>query len=502
MSFIQNFFTSRDNHADGNSYVGQQDRLWYNPVTNSIRVSDGVTPGGKTIDLDLGANATFDIATANTVITKTMYANAGTVYGELIVHGNISPATANTIGGIKPGPGVNISNQGVLTIDTANLPLSFGNFTATDNILSIVNVDQNMILETRGNAEIQMVGNIGFYKTFGSSPSGKYFSATSDGQVSIIVPAVDPTAGAVNIIGSTSGAAQSPINTGTMLQITGQNNLVSRLYNDSINNYSVWIGRRYNGTALAPTPVLAGESITRFGATTYTSANTFTPLGVGRFDFIALEDQTANAQGSAVVLSLMPVGSTVITTVATWTVANGMIGNVTGNLVGNTVNVSANVSAGNLVTTGKLSVTGNANIGNVGATSFVTAGSTINADISTGSVIAGNVFRYNVAQNNGTVTQLTDKSTTVTCNGRTGQITTAASSIAKGGAVTFTVTNSAITAVTDVPVVVLQGGATANSYAISVTRVQIGSFNITISNNGTGALADTLVINFAVIKVS
>lgn len=46
MSFIQQFFTSRDNNADGATFVGQQDRLWWNPDTNSIYVSDGVTPGG------------------------------------------------------------------------------------------------------------------------------------------------------------------------------------------------------------------------------------------------------------------------------------------------------------------------------------------------------------------------------------------------------------------------------------------------------------------------
>lgn len=46
MASIQNFFTSRDNNTTANVYVGQLDRLWYDPVTNSIYVSDGVTPGG------------------------------------------------------------------------------------------------------------------------------------------------------------------------------------------------------------------------------------------------------------------------------------------------------------------------------------------------------------------------------------------------------------------------------------------------------------------------
>jgi hypothetical protein len=45
-SWVQNFFTSRDNNADGTTIVGQTDRLWYDPTTNTIRISDGVTPGG------------------------------------------------------------------------------------------------------------------------------------------------------------------------------------------------------------------------------------------------------------------------------------------------------------------------------------------------------------------------------------------------------------------------------------------------------------------------
>jgi hypothetical protein len=45
-NYIQNFMTSRDNNAYGPTFVGQEGRLWYNPVTNAIYVSDGVTPGG------------------------------------------------------------------------------------------------------------------------------------------------------------------------------------------------------------------------------------------------------------------------------------------------------------------------------------------------------------------------------------------------------------------------------------------------------------------------
>jgi hypothetical protein len=58
MPSIQNFFTSRDNNANASTYVGQLDRLWYDPLTNTIYVSDGVTPGGIAVSGGGGGNGT------------------------------------------------------------------------------------------------------------------------------------------------------------------------------------------------------------------------------------------------------------------------------------------------------------------------------------------------------------------------------------------------------------------------------------------------------------
>jgi hypothetical protein len=44
--YIQNFFTSRDNNANASTYVGQEGRLWWDPISNGIYYSDGNTPGG------------------------------------------------------------------------------------------------------------------------------------------------------------------------------------------------------------------------------------------------------------------------------------------------------------------------------------------------------------------------------------------------------------------------------------------------------------------------
>jgi hypothetical protein len=58
MSFIQQFFTSRDNNANAETFVGQQGRLWWDPVTNQIYSSDGSTPGGIPLAGGGGGNGT------------------------------------------------------------------------------------------------------------------------------------------------------------------------------------------------------------------------------------------------------------------------------------------------------------------------------------------------------------------------------------------------------------------------------------------------------------
>ena len=65
MSFIQNLFTSRDNNAEGNTFVGQQDRIWWNPDTNAFYYSDGNTAGG--IPIGSGTGTGIPIGPINSV---------------------------------------------------------------------------------------------------------------------------------------------------------------------------------------------------------------------------------------------------------------------------------------------------------------------------------------------------------------------------------------------------------------------------------------------------
>lgn len=99
----------------------------------------------------------------------------------------------------------------------------------------------------------------------------------------------------------------------------------------------------------------------------------------------------------------------------------------------------------------------------------------------------------------GTVTQGTSKSTAVTLDKLTGQITTHNANLTAGSEVAFTVNNSQVAA-TDIIVANIASGGTSASYALAVTAVAAGSFELTLTNLSAGTLGEALVINYAVIK--
>ena len=98
-----------------------------------------------------------------------------------------------------------------------------------------------------------------------------------------------------------------------------------------------------------------------------------------------------------------------------------------------------------------------------------------------------------------TVTQATNKSTGVTLNTESGQITMNNAALADAAEVSFTVTNSKIAA-TDVGVACHGSAVTAGAYIVSANAIAAGSFAITVSNVSGGALSEAIVINFVALK--
>jgi len=124
---IRKFRASRVNNTTANVYVGQPGDMFYDPLTGQMKISDGTTPGGH--------------------------------YVTLVV------ATSTQVGGIKAGPGANVSSDGTLTIDTAGLPLSIGDLDIFGSNISTVNANENLNLLSNGTGAVNIVGNLHVHTT-------------------------------------------------------------------------------------------------------------------------------------------------------------------------------------------------------------------------------------------------------------------------------------------------------------------------------------------------
>jgi hypothetical protein len=98
----------------------------------------------------------------------------------------------------------------------------------------------------------------------------------------------------------------------------------------------------------------------------------------------------------------------------------------------------------------------------------------------------------------GTITQATNKSTAVTLDSPSGQITLNGDALAADTTVSFTLTNSSITA-NDVLILNHLSAGTAGSYLLNA-QAAAGSASINVRNITAGSLSEAIVIGFAVIK--
>lgn len=102
------------------------------------------------------------------------------------------------------------------------------------------------------------------------------------------------------------------------------------------------------------------------------------------------------------------------------------------------------------------------------------------------------------------VTQATNRTTGVTINSLSGQITTNNASLAAETGAVFTVTDNTVVA-DDVVLVAIAGGSNGGNTTATVTTISAGSFQITVANqNASGGTAETgaILINFIVMKAA
>lgn len=123
----------------------------------------------------------------------------------------------------------------------------------------------------------------------------------------------------------------------------------------------------------------------------------------------------------------------------------------------------------------------------------------IDQDISGSAVIETDGTLGYTANAQGTVTQLTSKSTAVTLNKSAGRITMNNASLATATNATFTLNNSLIS-VNDTFILTISGGQTTpGSYNVFANALAAGTVSITLRNISGGPLSEAIVINFAII---
>ena len=250
-------------------WIGPLGTIFYNELTGTLRISDGVTPGGQPLQL-----VAEDFAFS---------------FGDFVA--------------------------------TTETTAPFG---AT---LMSAEINQDINIVSNGTGSIHVIGQFDVYKTdadvAGALASPPIFSVTDTGQVQMLVPDANTSEGAVTIVGGLDGVYQPPVNSGVMLHITGiagTPGVPSRIYNDAQNSFAAFVARRYNNTAAAPSAVLDGEEIMRISGTAHNG--TIIPgSGNQRIIYKALGNQTLTNQGGSMEFWATPLNSIIISKVATLTSA-------------------------------------------------------------------------------------------------------------------------------------------------------------------------------------
>ena len=377
---VYDFFLSRNSKPTAANYVGHKGRMFYDADEKVLRISDGSTPGGFPV-----TPTTLVSTTEPTIVTEgQMWYNPTTLELWCYHNGAFEPtidlATSTKIGGVKLGPGVVTNGQGQIVIDSTGLDFRFGDFYAFTNpgahdgaCLSSINANQDVNLISNGTGKVNVVGEFHIHPTNSTVEDAlateAIFSINSTGDIRVLAPNTSGLTGAIQLVGNSTGATVSPNQTGVVLHITGNQDIVSRNYFDGSNNYPLLTGRRYNGTPGTPTQVLSGELFFRIAGQAYTSSG-FQTFGPCQIDWVATENQGPNNQGGELRIRATPNGSSAIagiTQVASFNASTGvtaikfngpLTGDVTGNVSGNagTATTATNLAAATGILAGTITI--------------------------------------------------------------------------------------------------------------------------------------------------
>ena len=386
---IQKLFTSYQplgntgSEETGATYVGQQGRLWYDPVTNTLRASDGNTAGGTIVTGGgsggnpfggntqiqysnngiFGANANFTFDDA----AQTLY------FPNASVAGNIVPTLGNTFNLGSPSlkwANIYVGPNSIFIQDTANAALN-AEIQVTNGVLYINGVGAiatNTIIN--GNSAIYIQPNANILFSAGGGPNvlvvtanGSNFSGYANVAGNLDV------SGNFNVVGNT--IHQGDITVDGNVDFTGANVSIGSVSNLSIGGGSnlQFLQTAGNGNlrwANAVYNVTAGVGLSGGGNGNVGIDATGVTTVAGTANQVFVNANTSGGNSNATVTLTLPQN---IGTGSSPTFANLTI---TGNLT-----VSNIISTGNSIVDSKIL--------------NLAANSTANTQIDQGGIILGNV---------------------------------------------------------------------------------------------------------------
>jgi len=270
---IQRFFTSRDNNADAATYVGQEQRLWYDPTTNAIYVSDGNTAGGVMVGAGGSGNGV-----AGGPTNSIQYNAGGGAFGgtaNLIISGNGVSVVGNVTSAYFIGNGSQLTDLPVQ-------PGTYGNANVADYLPTYTGNLTSGEFSTSGNAVAN--GNVtgGNFSTSGNVLGSGNFSVTGNAFASNFSTTGNISAGGnisldgnVSVVGNTTsayfigdGSQLTNVPSGASNKISNGNsyaniasadgNLVINVSNDG---YGLWTFETGTGNLIGPGNATQGAGI-------------------------------------------------------------------------------------------------------------------------------------------------------------------------------------------------------------------------------------------------
>ena len=347
MAFTQDFFTQRRNFSDGNVRIGELDRIWYDSITNTLRIGDGSTPGGIIVGgqevaenpFNQNLNTFNDVTFANVTVTGTLFADMGgnidlgnlyiideTIYGKITNRDiTLSPAAA---GNVRIRANL-VPDDAHYTLGTSDNPWEQA-YVGPHSLTILPQAPGTIPIVLENLQDILGVTGGGFAVY---NPGQTYYAFqidTADGKAFFKTPQ-PPVGDAVINISANPSANVIPLRStliGGTIHITGANTgptlfTLDNFDNDNpFSNGDAVVFRRFRGNVDVPAPVQAGDRLGSIAAAGYGQvAGPYDTAGLpgtaqNSIIFRATENHTITAQGAEIELTAVPNGSIVAANVA------------------------------------------------------------------------------------------------------------------------------------------------------------------------------------------